>query len=154
MADMNGTKIAEPVVPLRVVAVDRWTKREEVRITFNRSPSDGEIEQMRSLPPSPRVAQDLGDMVKRAMTFEIVVRLCRAYILSPVLRSEGPEVVKFLRNYIDGAEGIGPLGAPLPWPDAMLETAVMLREWGFERSPNGWVARAGTQRPPPGVKPS
>lgn len=145
--------------PLRVVAIDEQTASDAgvanaVVVQFNRYPTSSEIAAIAALPPSPKIAADLGEMVRRAMCFEIVVRLCRAYVLSPVLQSEGPRVIKFLRDYIDGREGIGPLGAPLPWPELLPETSAMLREWGFERSPNGWVARAGTYGAPAGTKPS
>lgn len=149
--EMNG-KIADT---LRIVSVSESDDVDNALvIEFNRPLTNGEVARIASLPPATKIADDLGDMVKRAMTFEIVARLCRAYVLSPVMRSEGPEVTKWLRRYIDGDENLGPLGAPLPWPDGLLETATMLREWGFERSPHGWVARAGTHRTPEGTRPS
>lgn len=153
--DMNGTKV-EP--PLKINAATRIGPLagggQTVAFDFNRPPTDAELDQLCSLPPATKIARDLADMVKRAMTFEIVARLCREYVLSGVMRSEGPEVTKWLLRYIDGDGDLGPLGAPLPWPDGLLETGAMLQSWGFERSPNGWVARAGTHRSPVGVKPS
>lgn len=152
MADMNGTPAAPP--PLRIRGVGRVQENpNSLEFVFDRPPTDDEIRRFHDLPPSPQIARDLGDMIRRAMTYEIVARLCRAYVLSGVMRSEGPEVTKWLRRYIDGDKDLGPLGAPLPWPDGLLETASMLREWGFERSPNGWVARAGTHAKPAGVRP-
>lgn len=153
---MNGVErpVAPVLVPLRIVGAARDPENDKaLALYFNRPPTDDELRAIHSLPPSPKIAKDLGDMIKRTMTMEIVARLCRVYVLSGVLRSEGPEVTKWLRRYIDGDKDLGPLGAPLPWPDALLETAAMLREWGFERSPNGWVARAGTHRAPAGTKP-
>lgn len=140
--------------PLRCVGAcfDEDTP-ELIALSFNRPLTGAEVAQLSGgLPPAPKIAEDLSNMVRKAMTFEIVARLSRVYVLSGVMRAEGPEVTKWLRRYIDGDGTIGPLGAPLPWPDALLETGSMLREWGFERSPNAWVARAGTHSAPAGTK--
>lgn len=151
---MNGTPPPGPTaIPLKVWTVEPQTIGGKfVTVGFNRPPTDDELDRMRQLPPSPRIADDLSEMIRRTMTFEIVARLCRAYVLSGVLRSEGPEVTKWLRRYIDGDKDLGPLGAPMPWPEGLLETSAMLREWGFERSPNGWIARAGTYGTPAGTR--
>ncbi len=153
---LNGASPAMPKAdPLRIVSVgDAAGVANGLVLQFNRSPTNDEVASIASLPPSPQIALQLGEMVRRAMTSEIIARLCRVYVLSGVLRSEGPEVTKWMRRYIDGDKDLGPLGAPMPWPDGLLETATMLREWGFERSPNGYVARAGTHATPADVKPS
>lgn len=139
MGEMNGTQVE----PLRIRCISRATDfGPDALITFNRSPTEAELDAMERLPPSPQIAADLGDMVRRAMTMEIVARLCRVYVIGGVAFPEGPEVTKWLRGYIDGKDGAGPLGAPMPWPDLLPATATMLRGWGFARSPNGWVMRA------------
>jgi hypothetical protein len=152
MGAMNGRP---PQASLRTRGVSRVQEEPgSLLVAFDRAPTDDEMRKIAELPPSPQIAADLAEMVRRAMTFEIVARLSRTYVLSGVMLPGGPEVTRWLRRYIDGDEEIGPLGAPMPWPDDLPAVGGLLRDWGFERSPHGWVARGGTYRAPPEVKPS
>jgi hypothetical protein len=140
---MNANPSTEAFAPLQVeAAVFDDEKRGEIVLRFSRDLTDAEVERLASLPPATELAEKLAEALRTAMLSEVVARLCRTYVLAGIAFPEGAEVTKWLRAYIDGEPGCGPLGAPMPWPDPLPQTAAMLRKWGFARSPNGWVVRA------------
>jgi hypothetical protein len=140
--------------PLRLVEMVHGPENERLQFLFDRPVTPTEAEQFASLPPAPRIAAELGEQVRRAMLAEIVARMCRVYVLAAIALPDGPKVVAWLKDYIDGKDGHGPIGGPMAWPQFLPSAQRLLTEWGFERSPNGWVVRAGTTKAPEGVTPS
>lgn len=155
MDQVNGTAPQPPALaPLRLVGMVHGPENKRLQLVFNRDLTPAEAEQFASLPPAPKIAADLGEQVRRAMLTEIVARMCRVYVLSGLALPDGPKVVAWLKSYVDGKDGHGPIGGPMAWPQFLPQAQRLLTEWGFERSPNGWVVRAGTAKVPEGVKPS
>ena len=136
---------------LFVAAVDRVTTPDGTDLlpvlltTFNRVPTDAELEEMRRLPPVTQVAKDAQHFAERLILAELAVRLFRVLVLGNIVITDSPAAMDWLRDWIDGTyEGHGPMGSgPMVWPENLTVVCGLLRQWGFQPTPTmpAYVAR-------------
>lgn len=88
-------------------------------------------------PRATKIMADAQTFAERTILAELVVRLFRFYVLGSIVLPETPAAMDWLKSYVDGANGQGPLGAgPLLWPRFIPSANNLLRRWGFEPTPS------------------
>ncbi|MFL6864059.1 MAG: hypothetical protein ACJ8DZ_13780 [Allosphingosinicella sp.] len=126
-------------------------------VGFNRPPTQGEIDLMVKLPPSPVLAQDARHFAERVILAELAVRLFRTLVLGGLIIDESPAAMTWLKSWIDGGVNHGPMGVgPMLWPNHLPVIAGLLRQWGFQPTPSlpAYVTRQPARRGVPTRKPS
>lgn len=88
-------------------------------------------------PPARTILTDAQTFAERTILAELVVRLFRFYVLGSIVLPDTPAAMDWLKCYIDGVGGQGPLGAgPLRWPRMVPSACNLLDKWGFEPTPS------------------
>lgn len=88
-------------------------------------------------PPARKILTDAQTFAERTILAELTVRLFRFYIMGSLVLPDTPAAMDWLRSFVDGTNGQGPLGAgPMLWPVMIPSAASLLTRWGFEPTPS------------------
>lgn len=89
------------------------------------------------VPPCRKVLADAQTFAERTILAELVVRLFRFYIMGSIVLPDTPAAMDWIKSFVDGTNGQGPLGAgPMLWPAMVPSAANLLDRWGFEPTPS------------------
>lgn len=89
------------------------------------------------VPPARRLYTDAQTFAERTILAELVARLFRFYVLGSIILPDTPAAMDWLKSFLDGTNGQGPLGAgPMLWPRMIPSAVNVLTKLGFEPTPS------------------